>query len=175
MTKFGLWYSINGGRTWKPILPKGELITATSYDWTVPIRSKNLTKCLVKVIGFNDAGQKLGEARSDGVFTIEVVRLTGPNGGEDLISGEPYEITWDTNATITPVAKVVLSYTLDGKKWKPITTITGSNPGSYEWTPPVVSAPQTTCKVKVQLIDSAGKAIGRDVSDGYFTISPYGF
>lgn len=172
MTKFGLWYSLNGGRTWKTILPKGQFLSGTSYDWTVPMPSKNTSKCLVKVVGLNDAGKKLGEDRSDGVFTIEVVRLTSPNGGETLSSNVPYDIAWVTNATVRPVANVVLSYTLDGKKWKRITTITGSNPGSYTWMPPVVSAPLTKCMGKLILKDSGGKSVGKDVSDGYFTITP---
>ena len=172
MGRFVLKYSLDNGVTWRRISPAGQFVTGTSYDWEVPTPAKNKRRCLVKVIGFNDAGTRLGSARLEGVFTIEVVRLTSPNGGEDLISGEPYEITWDTNATIRPVAEVVLSYKLDGKTWKRITTLT-SNPGSYEWIPPVVSAPKTNCKVRVQLRDSADKAIGSDLSDGYFTIIPW--
>ncbi|MGQ9854168.1 MAG: hypothetical protein ACUVTG_12315, partial [Candidatus Oleimicrobiaceae bacterium] len=48
----------------------------------------------------------------------------------------------------------------------------GDRVGSYTWTPPVVSAPQTNCKVKVLLKDSSDKTVGSDISDGYFTIIP---
>ena len=130
MGRFVLKYSLDNGVTWRRISPAGQFVTGTSYDWEVPTPAKNKRRCLVKVIGFNDAGTRLGSARLEGVFTIEVVRLTSPNGGETLASNEPYDITWDTNGTVRPVAKVVLSYTLDGRRWKRITTITGSDPGS---------------------------------------------
>ena len=165
--KFTLRYSINNGATWK-LMAKN--ITGTSYNWNVPALLNNKNGCLVKVIGFNSSGTKVGEDTSDATFTIEVVKLTSPDGGEILQQGTPHTITWHTNGTIRPVANAKLFYTTNGgSTWKAIKTLTG-NPGSYNWRVPNVSS--SSCKVKVVLKDSSGITIGSDMSDGVFTIQP---
>jgi hypothetical protein len=71
------------------------------------------------------------------------------------------------------VEKVVLSYTMNGgKKWKKITTIEGSNPGTHSWTVPDVTKTKGQCKVKVVLKDAKGNTVASDAGDGYFTIGP---
>ncbi len=169
-TKFTLKLSMDNGITWSTIATN---ITGNSYNWAVPKPANNKRKCLIKVIAFNASNVKIGADRSDGLFTIEVIKLNTPNGGgEPLISENPYDITWTTYQTIRPIAKVILTYTVDGGvTWKAITTFTG-NPGTYSWTVPTVSNSKTKCKVKVVLKDSAGNIVGSDVSDAFFTISP---
>ncbi len=168
--KFKLKYSMDNGVTWY-LMDKN--ITGTSYNWVVPPLPKNKKKCLVKVIGFAATGGRVGADKSDSTFTIEVVRLTSPDGGEVMSSGATQTITWATNETIAIVSTVNLLYTRNGGvTWKPIETITGGNPGTYTWTVPNVSHSKTKCKVKVVLRDSGGIKIGSDASDGYFTISP---
>jgi hypothetical protein len=165
--KFTLRYSLNNGSTWKLIASNR---TGTSYDWNVPILSNNKKNCLVKVIGFNSSGTKVGEDISDSTFTIEVVKVISPDGGETLTSGTIHTITWQTNGTIRPVANAKLFRTINGgATWTLIKTLTG-NPGSYNWTVPNVSS--SSCKVKVVLKDAGGVTVGSDVSDGYFTIQP---
>jgi hypothetical protein len=104
-------------------------------------------------------------------ITCPSVELTSPDGGETLTPGIKRPITWTTTSTIVPkVAKVILSYSIDGgNTWTKITTLTG-NPESYNWTVPNGSF--TTCKVKVVLKDSGGATVGSDLSDGFFTIQP---
>jgi hypothetical protein len=127
------------------------------YDWTVPTPIKNKMKCLVKVIRYDDSDKKVGADKSDSTFTIDVVKVTSPDGGETLTGGGLHTITWQTNVTKKPVEKVVLSYTKNGgRKWKKIETIVGSNPGTYAWTVPVVTKIKSKCKVKVVLKDAKG-------------------
>jgi immune inhibitor A len=168
---FKLGYSIDNGLTWKTI---GIVNSGSNYKWSVPIMGNN-KKAIIKIsayTGLNASGNLLNSDKSDAPFTIEVIKLNTPNGGETLTSGSTYNITWTTNQTIRPVSKVILSYTLDGGvTWKAIPAITG-NPGTYSWTVPTVSTSKTKCKVKVVLKDSAGNTIGSDVSDAFFTISP---
>lgn len=169
MVSFKLKYSMDNGTTWKPI-ESG--IVDTSYDWPVPTPKKNKKKCLVKVIGYDGSDEKIGADKSDAPFTIAVVEVTSPNGGEVLISGDPHTITWTTNETKEPVTKVVLKYTKNGgKKWKKIDTLT-ENLGFYDWTVPDVPKTKNKCKVKVELKALSGKTVGSDTSDGYFTIQP---
>jgi hypothetical protein len=106
---------------------------------------------------------------SNKTFTIEVLRVTSPNGGETLTAGGSWNIKWLTNKTISPVKTTILQYTTNGTTWKPIKTLSG-NPGNYDWTVP--NDPSTTCKVKVTLKDEDGNTIGTDVSNKDFTIQP---
>ena len=168
---FKLFYSTNNGGKW--ILIEDDLTGAKSYEWTVPALTNNTTKGLVKVVGYDYRGKKVGEDSSDAPFAIEVVNLTSPNGGEVLTSGQSRTISWETHGTKKAVARVQLSYTINGKKWIPIITL-DNNPGSYSWSVPALkgSKVQTRCKVKVVLKDAKGATLGSDTSDAFFTIQP---
>ncbi|NJD55137.1 MAG: hypothetical protein FIA94_01890 [Nitrospirae bacterium] len=169
-TKFKLKYSVDNGTTWQAVVPG--FVTGTSYDWPVPIPTNNKKQCLVKVIGFNDSNVKVGADTSDAPFTIEVLKLSYPDGGEAFTSGEQPIITWASN--IPPVDHVVLSYTLNnGLIWKKIdTTSDPLDDGSFTWTVPTLGNPKTKCKVKIVLKNAAGQTLGSDLSDAVFTINP---
>ena len=165
--KFDLMYSLNNGKTWKSIASN---LTSMGYNWKVPKPINNKKKCLVKVVGYNSFNIRTGEDVSDSTFTIEVVRLISPDGGENLTPGGTHAIKWLTNATKRPVAKVKLFYSIDaGATWKSIKTLS-KNKGSYNWIVPSVSS--NSCKIKVVLKDANGKTVGSDISNGYFAIQP---
>jgi hypothetical protein len=167
---FKLQYSMDKGLTWIPITT--DFITGTSYDWSVPTPLANKTKCLIKITGYDNAYVMVGTDTSDEPFTIEVVKLSSPNGEENLTSGTIHDITWQTNETNKPVVTVKLFYTKDGGiTWKLIGTKSVDD-GTYPWTMPYSTRPKTKCKVKVVLKDASGKIVGSDVSDRYFTIQP---
>ncbi len=166
---FKLKCSLNNGGTWK-LIESG--ITDTSYDWTVPTPRKNKKKCLVKVIGYDDLDAKVWADRSDATFTIEVVEVTSPNGGEILTPGSTHSIEWTANETKRPVAKVKLLYTNNGgSTWNKIETLEGA-PGFYDWAVPDVLKTKSKCRVKVVLKDAKGNKVGSDKSDDDFTIQP---
>ena len=169
--KFKVFYSTNRGSSWKLI---GNGVTETSLHWTVPVLSSNMTKCLVKVVGYSDVAMrsKVGEDRSDSIFAIEVIRVTSPNGGEILTSGDSVDISWATHGTKSTVRDIRLYYsTNNGSTWKLITTLY-QNLGSYTWTVPSISVPKSSCKVKVLLRSTAGTSLGNDVSDAPLTMAP---
>jgi hypothetical protein len=165
--KFDLMYSTDNGTSWNFIKSVTGL-NCTHWE-EVPVVTANKKKCLVKVIGYDSNAVKVGEDISDKPFTIEVLRITSPNGGETLKSGDTSTIQWVTHKTIRPVAKTILKYTTDGTNWKTIKTLTG-NPGSFNWTVPNVSS--SKCKIKVILKDASGAKVGIDTSDRVFTIQP---
>ena len=166
-TRFSLKYSIDGGLTWKPVVPR--TITGSSHEWTVPLQTKNRKKCLVKVIGYDDSNKKVGSDVSD-PFAIHVIQVTSPNGGEGLISGSSFPVTWKTSTPARDVASVTILYSSNnGITWKPAGTVS-LNPGTYDWTPNV-SNTKTSCKIKVILKDEDGVSLGNDVSDAVFTIN----
>jgi hypothetical protein len=169
-TKFDLFYSVDKGITWISIAtgqPEG------TYSWTAPKLKTNKTGCLVKVVGKTDGKAKVGEDRSDSTFTLEVVKLLTPNGGEGWGAGTTQRIEWRTNETSSDVARVKLLYTLDGGIiWKPVTPAPlDGNPGFYDWSLPSPPATKTKCKVKVILLDLNNKSLGTDLSDKFFRIT----
>jgi hypothetical protein len=187
-TKFKLFYSVNSGATWVKIT--SDFVLEKSYPWTVPPLTANKKSCLVKVVGYKNNGVSTGSDRSDAPFSIEVVKLTYPDGGNTLYSGTPETITWRVNATKSDVASVKLYWTKNnGTTWLPIITLQGTtapNPnvmlepvgpplwpsGAHAWDVPDVPATKTKCKVKVVLKSATGATLGSDVSDAGFTINP---
>jgi hypothetical protein len=174
---FDLFYSLDGGGGWTPIAKD---VRNKTHSWQVPKTTGNKKACLVRVVGYNVARtKKIGSDTSDKPFTIEVVKLTSPNGGPPpLKQGESIDITWTAYETTKDIKKVQLYYTKDGgANWILIPpTLTGDYPpGDYRqpWTvPPVGTTPKTKCKVKVVLKDAKGLIRGTDVSDNFFTIEP---
>jgi hypothetical protein len=124
------------------------------------------------VIGYNRQGIQVGADKS-APFTIEVVKVTSPNGGDTITCGVPNTITWTNNKTKGDIAKVKLYYTKDkGINWMTIGNISG-NPESYDQWIPTCSKPKINCcKVRVELKDKSGNILGIDASDGFFTIQP---
>jgi hypothetical protein len=173
---FDLFYSLDGGGGWTSIAKD---VRNTTHPWSVPKTVGNEKECLVKVIGYNGTRtKKIGSDTSDKPFTIEVVKLTSPNGGPpSLKQNETIDITWTAYETTQPITKAQLSYTKDGgSTYNSIITLTGIYPPgnhSQSWTiPPMGTTPKTKCKVKVVLKDEKGVIRGSDVSDNFFTIEP---
>jgi hypothetical protein len=165
-----LKYSLDKGVTWKTIEKN---LTGTEYSWKVPLQPNN-KKGLLRVTGFDSKGRSLGTHTV--AFSIEVVKITYPNGGDTLTSGDiNEEITWTTNTTKAPIDKVQLFYTKNGgTTWIPVYTYyNGENPQTHPWTVPDVGlTAKTRCKVRVVLRDAAYNVIGSDVSDAIFKIQP---
>ncbi|MCD4745169.1 MAG: hypothetical protein K8R58_02595, partial [Bacteroidales bacterium] len=89
-----------------------------------------------------------------------------PNGGEEWIGGETYDIQWTADDNIGVTADIVY-YSLDnGANWSIIASHTG-NPQTCEWTVP--NMPSTECLVKVLVYDG-GNNTSYDESDVVFTI-----
>jgi hypothetical protein len=168
---FKLQLSVDNGATWSLI---ADSVPGPSYSWTVGPPSKNKKQCLVKVTAFNGNDAKVGSDISDSPFTIEVLKLTSPNGGEQLTSNSTHTITWTTNATSVPVDHIVLSYTQNnGQTWKTIdTSLDPLDDGNFDWTVPQVNDVKEKSKVKIVLKDDQGNTVGSDVSDETFSISP---
>jgi len=164
---FDLEYSINDGNTWRSIATG---VGGTSYDWSVPAVAGNKRKCLVRVTGYDSIGNIVGSDTSDSRFMIEVIKITAPNGGETYSPGDTVPIVWTTNATKTPIDKVVIKYHLIGDTgWNLIDVIKGGNPGTYNWViPSGFTAGQY--RLKVNLWDANKNRRGADKSDGVFTV-----
>ena len=163
---YKLSLSLNNGKSWSSI---AQNLTGQSYDWT-PLSSKNSKLCRIRVQGFTDTKVSIGTDRSDAPFTLEVLRLDFPNGGEALPNDLPHSFAWTTHATREDVANTRVRYSLDsGQSWKHIALLNG-NPGSYLWSPPVLAKNAGKALIEVRLFDRQGKSLGSDRSDRPFTL-----
>lgn len=143
---YKLSYSLDKGITWVPITTG--FITGTSMSWTVPTFKKNKTKCLVKVEVFDASKKKLGSDKSDRSFTIQVLTITGINGGTSCHSGTTCPISWKLADAFAP-DQLQVSYTLDGGlTWKKEPAMSMPPGSSYDWTAPTVKKTKT-CEVKL--------------------------
>jgi Beta-propeller repeat len=173
---FKLKYSKDNGLTWTLIVKD---ITDTNYLWSVPTPLGNKTTCRLKVQSFNEAGAPLPVLASKSPFTIEVVRLTAPQGpGLTLTAKIVAAVTWTHNATAGKIKKLKLTWSKDGGvTWLPITggTITNTadiESGTFNWTVPTLGPnPKTKCRVMVKLLGPMDVLLGKDMSDSNFTIN----
>jgi len=103
-------------------------------------------------------------------FTKPTLTLTWPNGGENLMHGESYPITWTASGDMKNSTPVALSYSLDGgNSWTAISSAT-ANDGHYRWTlPSNENVQRAMVKIVVTALDSSTV---EDTSDGSFSIDP---
>jgi hypothetical protein len=88
--------------------------------------------------------------------------VTSPNGGETLIGGENYTITWWSNGIVPPDR---LEYSTDaGNTWQLITDSLWFTPTSYDWLVPYSTS--SSCLIRIGDYPCA-----YDQSDNYFIIT----
>jgi probable HAF family extracellular repeat protein len=168
--KFKLRYSLDNGLTWIPIPKTSNFITGTSYDWAVPTPLGNKTKCLVRVKGFDDKGNRLGVDKSDATFTIEVLTITDPISSDTCTSGQPCWIAWNRSAYIDAHTGKLSYSSNGGLTWKLITNTIAESDTSYTLWAPMVGVTKKDCRVKLVYKNDKGITVGTATS-GRFTIN----
>jgi hypothetical protein len=157
-----LEYSRDNGNTWSTVVSSTG--NSGTYNWTVPDAVS--TECLVRVSANDGEGDSQTSDVSDAVFSIlrpvtPSLRVITPNGGEQLVIGTRYAITWYGTDSRTNV-KIAYSGN-GGETWSDIVSDT-ENDGEYDWTVP--DEPSETGLVRISEID--GQPV--DVSDAVFSI-----
>jgi hypothetical protein len=154
-------YSYDNGNTWNTIV--SSVSNSGTYDWQVPDTVSE--ECLVRVTGSDGNADPRPSDTSDAEFSIVLpssptIRVITPNGGEQLIVGLIYQITWFSTNSREPVK---IEYSINGgETW---TGIAGSIfDGDFDWLVP--DEPSETCLVRTSEID--GQPV--DVSDAVFSI-----
>jgi hypothetical protein len=168
---FDMDYRVGPAGTWQTLL-NNQLLVRNSlwqpFSYNVVLLSQIENKPFVQFrIDDLSEGDETG-----GSFTIDNVELTGaplpssilllaPNGGENLVAGQVFDIRWQTTGTINSVN---LEYSLNnGAQWTPIAT--AANSGVFVWEIPDANSPN--CLVR------AGNAANPqvfDISAGAFRI-----
>jgi hypothetical protein len=134
-----LYYSLDNGRSWKPIITAYGGISFQgamdeySYNWQLP--SIQSDSCLIK-ISLNNVPQLYDISRK--TFRINrhperIISVTKPAGGESFISGEQMTVNWSNTGTVN---KVNLLYSTNGgEKWNTIATVNNTTK-TYSWVVP---------------------------------------
>ena len=103
-------------------------------------------------------------------FSAPSIKVTWPNGGENIMHGENYTITWDALGDLNGSEPIAIYYSLDGGvNWTTITSST-SNDGYHVWSVPSnQNIERALIRITVSGLD--GNTY-EDTSDGTFSIDP---
>jgi len=165
----------NDGTSWSYVGPDGtastfyndvtggELYASSTGDWV-------RYKAYLRAAPSGDTPELHDVSITWREMTVPTVTLTWPNGGENLMHGESYPITWTASGDMKNSTPVALSYSLDGgNTWTTITSAT-ANDGHYRWTlPSNENVQRAMVKIVVTALDSSTV---EDTSDGSFSIDP---
>ncbi|MCK6604315.1 MAG: T9SS type A sorting domain-containing protein [Ignavibacteriaceae bacterium] len=161
-----VYFSSDGGFTYKKILDTTSLSSETRYLWHVD--SVNTSGCKIKIIY---ADYPWIEAES-GLFTIyySEVSMKFPDGGETLQSGKAYTIRW--NSTEVNYVKILFSKD-DGNSWDSVLINNGlpllAANGFYTWTVPLTDRfglPVSSDSIRFKIYDIENPTQINDVTNG---------
>jgi len=97
------------------------------------------------------------------------IKVLSPNGGEEWVEGNTYDITWESSG----VEKIAIGVTVDGKDKGHITFGVDANLGKYSWkiSPGFISGfgISRADSVKIRIYDAGNNSI-YDENDNYFSI-----
>jgi len=165
INQVNLFYRENDNSAWRPINTNGPINAQDLlYPWTVPVIETEQAK--IKIEDANSNGAIYAE--SNGYFSIRIINVQTPNGGEFASSGMPFTINWNASASIE---NVKIQYSIDsGATYTNIVNpdlSSTSNDGSAIWNiPSNFEAPYAF----IRIMDAANNSIA-DTSDSYFSIS----
>ncbi|MGE5308174.1 MAG: hypothetical protein ACM3OC_03740, partial [Deltaproteobacteria bacterium] len=133
-------YSTDGGNTF-PNNITASTLDSGSFAWTMPDTISSQAK--VKVSDYNDS-QAFGVSASN--FKIRgTLAVTYPVGGEALVVGNTYNITWTRVGT---VSNLNLEYSTNGgSTYNPIASNVDASLGTRAWAVP--DALSQTCRVRI--------------------------
>jgi hypothetical protein len=159
--KVNLYHSTDNGENWTIFAYQAP--NTGSYDWSVPELQTDTALIKITVDGHEDTVYDV----SDEVFsiTIPVVTITAPNGGESWYATGTYNITWDSEGSVSD--NLTLEYSTDnGSSWN--TIVSGqANTGTYSWA--VADVDTTEALMRITDMDLPEVT---DSSNAVFTITP---
>ncbi len=152
-------YSTDNGAIWTTVIASTPANTQ-SYDWRIP--NAFTTNALVR-ISDADNPSAFVEDTSDAVFTINLLYLEAPNGGEAYNVYDTTLIKWHSHSS---VASIDLQYsTNNGTSWNPIASGITASDNEYRW-----QVPNTpTSQALVRIVNQANTNV-LDVSNSAFSI-----
>lgn len=163
--------SMDLGETWSVIASSVTTVNGlNSYNWTADqyngqalIRVKDTSSTAIDVFDI-----------SDNPFTmLQRIQVLRPNGGETIIRGTVYNITWrvvDDPGIQTVSIHYTSNATASPVTWTQIVLSTPASSGSYAWNVPAGATLSTRYKIRIRRYPSASPSI-EDTSDNMFTVA----
>ena len=132
----------------------------SNYNWLVPsVFTDNA------IIYITDAEAQNYINNTSAKFTIGILNVTYPNGGEFLQSGANVKIKWDVSPEIIPSLNI--DYSSDkGANWTRIASSVRSSDSSYTWSIPSGIYSDSTL---VKISDYSNSSLA-DTSNNYFSL-----
>lgn len=160
-----LFYRLNDNTEWVKINLNGTINAQDlTYPWILPDFETENVK--IKIEDANSNGAIFAE--SNGYFSIRIINVQKPNGGEFASSGMPFKIEWNASASI---ANVKIQYSVDsGATFRTISNpdlSSTQNDGNETWN---IQQSTDAQYAFIRIMDAANNNIV-DTSDEYFTIS----
>jgi len=165
--RYRILLSQNGGSSYPDTIAHNIVSTETTYNWTVS--SINSSTCRIMIQIINSDGSVVSQDASDGNFIIQTVILISPNGGETWPGGSSQTIKWRTTTGLNSARFRLLLSRNSGSTY-PDTIVHNILPAesTYFWITPAINV--TTCRIKIQVLDTMSNIICEDVNNGDFTI-----
>jgi hypothetical protein len=159
VTNVKIDYSTDNGAVWQTVVASTPA-SSQSYEWTIPNTYTNTA--LLRISEADNHSSFIDDTTSS-VFTINLLYLKSPNGGEAYNVYDTTLITWHSHST---VAKINLQYsTNNGTSWNEIASGITANDKQYKW-----EVPNTpTNEALVRIVNQANSNI-LDQSNGTFSI-----
>ena len=166
---YRILYSTDSGSSYPNTIAINVSPDSTSYNWALP-PLVDCNSCRVKMQILDAGDSVLSEDASNGDFTIKIApTVRSPNGREVWYGDTPHLITWSTIGR--GFGSFNIFYSLDsGINYYTIATNVSQDSTSWTWRLPPDSC--TTCRVKVQMLDSLNGFMSEDESNNDFTIIP---
>lgn len=172
IAKHDILLSFDGGITYPFAIAKSLNGSTQKFDYTLPpdLFSSNVK---IKVVAVDYAGNKAEDA-NDVSFVIEretvppTVKVEKPNGGEQVIAGSPFLITW-TSSDNGMLQSHDVNVSLDGgKSFRSIFSGLPGTSQSFLWQVPDIL---TSSDARIQIVakDASGN-MASDISDKSFSI-----
>jgi hypothetical protein len=157
---FDLSYNLGSGTPWQSVATG---LTGNGYLWPVPSDIRNVTTARFAVS--SSGGETVISAAP---FSIDVLALQTPNGGELIVSGTTYSILWTERYAPTATQAAIWFQEAGGMPWQPLGTVPAG--GRYDWDIPNRSTTLMTARIGLMLYDGTGALVLSDFSDAPFTL-----
>jgi hypothetical protein len=164
--RYRVLFSQNGGSSYLDTIVHNIPPTESTYLWLTPLI--NNATCRVKVQILDALGNLVSEDASNGNFSIQTVIVVSPNGGEVWPGGSNQTIKWRTSNNLNLSHYRLLLSRGNFIDSDTIAHNVSFSESTYLWFIPAINV--STCRLKVQVLDSLNNIICQEASDGYFTI-----
>ncbi len=167
---YNLLLSKNGGDTYIDTIASNISAADTMYNWQLPLL--DLTTCRVKVQIIDSLNNIVSEDASNADFSIRSYpTVVLPNGGETWSGDSLHMIKWSVVGANFDRYRLLLS--INGGVTYNDTISDTIDPAElvYNWQLPMLNC--TTCRIKIQILDSLNAVISEDASNSNFTIRLY--